>query len=118
MIPNWVQCYISIPYEEVDCYGLVRLVYKEQYATELQPIESPDKLEDWDVVFEGKGEPAIKEGDVLMFKDDPINRHVGIAIDEQYMLHTIKGVNSCLERWKRLNWRGRLVKVYRHHSRR
>lgn len=118
MIPDWVKSYVSIPYEDVDCYGMVRLVYKEQYYIDLEPIHSRDKLDNWDVVFDGHGEPAVREGDVLMFKDDPVNRHVGIVLDETFMLHSIRGVNSCVERWNRLNWRGRLVKVYRHHSRR
>lgn len=116
MIPNWICAYLSIDYENLNCWELVRKVYQDEYGIEVGDIgeqRTHMREGDWVDVF-GTG---IAEGDVLLFKSTAINRHVGIVLDNELMLHTIRGANSCIERWEAAQWRTRLVGIYRHKTR-
>jgi len=114
-IPSWVEHYISIPYEEVDCWGLVQLVYKEVFDIELPGVtEQRDLIRsgEWiDVFSEGNG---IQVPDVLLFKNTAIKKHVGIILTGDYMLHTESTCGtSVIERWTARYWKPRLMAIYR-----
>ena len=116
MIPDWVCGYLSIDYEKQNCWELIQQVYFDRYAIDIGGIEKQRthmREGEWVDVF-GTG---VVEGDVLLFKSTAINRHVGIVLTPELMLHTIRGANSCIERWEAAQWRTRLVGIYRHKTR-
>lgn len=104
MIPNK---YVGIPFEDkgIDCYGLVRLVYKEELGLVIPEFNSSctdsksiwkDYLKQiselWDLVEE------YQEYDVVAMAYDPIHpkivTHFGLYIGNGMMLHTLKGIGS------------------------
>jgi len=116
-IPEWAGRYLSISYDECDCWQLVRKVYSAEFGIDVGGVEkqsSKMKDNEWiDVVKEGIG---IREGDVILFKRSILNKHVGIILNHELMLHTTNGSNSCIERWKSPAWDKRWVSIYRHRS--
>lgn len=122
--------YIGIPFKEksadfngCDCWGLVRLFYKEEFN-----IELPDFSQEYENTMDTKNIPrlAVNEskrwkqvtspqyGDVLLYKIYNLPLHVGIYIDKKRMLHVMKGINSGLERHDTIMWTSRLEGVYRY----
>jgi len=118
MIPAWVNKYLSIDYEKLDCWNLVRKVYADEFGIEVGGIgkqRTHMRKGEWiDIFDDGLG---FEVGDVLLFKSTPLNRHVGLIISTNLMLHTIRGANSCVERWESSKWRSRMVGIYRHKKR-
>lgn len=55
-----------------------------------------------------------KFGDFVLMRilGDPW--HVGVVVGDGLMLHIMKGINSCLERYSCSIWRKRVVNFYRH----
>jgi cell wall-associated NlpC family hydrolase len=116
-IPEWAARYISIPYEDCDCWCLVQKVYNTEYGIEVGPVEDQRghlRARDWvDVIAEGM-DP--REGDIILFRSSVVSRHVGIILNRDMMLHNQRGSNSCIEKWKGPLWDNRLESVYRHKS--
>lgn len=56
----------------------------------------------------------IEPFDVLLFRNNSLGRHVGMAIDESRMIHTDEGIDSCIENYTSATWKHRLKAAYRH----
>jgi cell wall-associated NlpC family hydrolase len=129
--------YIGLPFQAhgrdrtaIDCYGLLRLYYLEQFG-----IELPSYGEDYagagraDAAEMGQAierhmpewlpasEPAVGDAILLKLWGQPC--HVGIVIAPQrsLFLHAIEGSNSCLERWRDMLWERKVAGFYRHPGR-
>ena len=112
-IPSWCEHYVSLSYDQVNCWGLVRLVYKEIYGVELLEVhEQGELITDgfWRLVPENENKQT---SDVLLFKDSKIDRHVGILLNDHYMLHADRNCGTVIERWGARTWVPRLRGVYR-----
>ena len=130
-----VNPYIGIPYKDhgashagVDCYGLLRLWYKEQRGVDL-PDYGPNyddaantagaaalmafvigsKEQGWWRVPEGK---SWQVGDALLLRVGRWACHCGIYLGADF-LHSLKGRNSTLEALDSLTWRNNVVGAYR-----
>jgi cell wall-associated NlpC family hydrolase len=126
--------YIGIPFldhgrnrEGCDCYGLVFLVYREQFG-----IALPDLGDGYSCAYE-RGEvdataaEALSEtwnrdvtaepwkaGDVMVFRRAGVEAHVGLYVRPGYMLHVVAGQQTTLERYDTSVWKNRLSRVVRH----
>ena len=113
-IPEWCSNYISIPYEEKNCWQLMQSVYAAEYGIHVGSVdEQPKNMKhrEWvDVIEEGLG---IREGDVILFASSATKKHVGVILNHELMLHTTEGANACIERWKSHAWEHKIVSVYR-----
>lgn len=116
--------------EGLDCWGLVRLVYRERLGIELPGYDEAygdartDRAsiateilarrdEAWTLVKPGTERPA----DVLLFELAGQPCHVGLVVDpdERTMLHCeASGIGSCIERWDSPLWEQRLIGVWRY----
>ena len=131
--PPWARNYIGIPFEPrgrdrdgLDCWGLVRLVYAEQFgvflpslAERYSGVHAGDAPEIASVVNEVRRDtglwepvPRARVGDVLHMRGGRL-QHVGVATSPTSFLHAVMGANSCLERLDQ-DWRNRLLGVYRY----
>lgn len=129
---RWWNAYVGIPYADrgrshagADCWGLVRLVYQEQFATALPSFvddyaHSADpaveelaarEREGWEPV---QGEPA--EGDVLLFRIAGRLAHVGVAIGGGQFLHAREGHAATIERLNSGSWKHRVAGAYRYRA--
>lgn len=126
---NWWNDYIGIPYAEkgrdrsgLDCWGLVRLVYKDQFDYEL-----PSFVED----YESDNSPRISEliaigkenwskvtqpqvGDVILLRISGLFMHVGVVISPNEFLHVREGRDSVIERFDSPMWRHRVEGFYKY----
>lgn len=129
---DWTNKYISIPFLEhgrdhagVDCWGLVRLVFKEQFGVDVESYDDEyistcenEKLADiverergmwWSVAPEN-----VRCGDVVLLAIIGYPCHVGIAVGDGMMLNARSGVGVALESYERPYWSRRLRGFYRH----
>lgn len=117
----WWEKYIGIPFAEkgrdlsgVDCWGLVRLVYKEQLGIDL-PSYDREYADSNDREVLARLVNAEEEKlwhhpekpqpfDVIIINMLGMPTHVGIVIDSSKMLHCLKGADTVCERFNGLKW--------------
>lgn len=126
----WYNKYIDIPYKDggrdasgLDCWGLVRLVYKDQFDTELPSFTAEystakdhERLseifarekENWETL----STPEV--GSVILFRMLGTETHVGVYIGENKFLHIREGVNSVVESVDSRLWKQRLVGYFKY----
>jgi len=126
-----IQEYLDIPFKDkgrdfdgCDCWGLIRLIYNHEYN-----IQIPSFNEDYSSTIEREILAKIsdrekhnwilvkyrfKEGDVLLLRVLGLPIHVGLIIEPYNMIHIMKGINSCVERFNSTIWRKRILGIYRH----
>ena len=127
---SWVLKYFDLPFKErgrdfdgVDCWGLVRLVYQNEFMIELKDLSEgyvttkDDCLADI-VKREAEGWKPIKSGFekagdvvVLRLRNEPI--HVGIVLDGKRFLHIQRGINAAVESYRSKRWGNRVEGFYR-----
>ena len=130
--PAWVKNYIGLDFKPrgrnrdgLDCWGLVRLVYAEQFGIYLPSLadryKGVDKsdLPDMNCIVESICGDATwsvaadrQVGDVSLFRVHG-RPHVGIVVARSDFLHAETGAKSCVERLG-LSWNGRLQASYRY----
>ena len=121
--------YIGLPYLEngrteagVDCWGLARLFYKDQFN-----IDLPSYTDEYD----GGQDPAIISvvnahidnwkqlntpniGDLCLFNIMGEPTHVGIYIGENKFLHSREGMDSVIESLDNIKWKNRFQGFYKY----
>lgn len=116
-LPIDVSRYTGIPYRErghdyqgCDCWGLIRLVYRDKRSLDIRDIrDNLYQLRHW-VRVKGPVQPY----DVFVFRMSPVRRHVSMAINHLDMLHIDRGFFSCIEQRDSQLWIHRLQRIYRH----
>ena len=130
MREGWEAEYFAIPYRDggrdhdgVDCYGLVVLVYREQFGVEIAPFEFVDRETAglqaiWSADVESKwrriADHEVSAGDVVEIRlgDRP---HCGIMLDRNKMLHARQAAGVSIEPISKGYWCRRVTGIYRHH---
>jgi cell wall-associated NlpC family hydrolase len=114
-IPEWTEGYTGIDYETCDCWGLVQRIYAAEFGVIVGDVgEQRQNMQDkfWQQV------EAPREGDVVLFKNNTLERHVGVVLGVNgYMIHNQRGSNSCIESYYTPLWKNRVVGFYRHVAR-
>lgn len=122
--------YIGIPYVDkgrdasgLDCYGLVRLIYKNEYQIDLPNLTAQYELDDnagiEDLVAQQKegwelsNEPA-QEGDVVVFKIFGHDTHVGVAVSPTHFIHVRENQDSAIESLSAHKWSKRITGFYKY----
>jgi sulfur carrier protein ThiS len=119
--------YIGIPFLEkgrdasgVDCWGLVRLIYKQEYD-----IALPSFVEDYTLSDDARiGElfAQYKEGwapltqptvgCVVLFRMFGTESHIGVVVDNSHFIHVREGRDSVIESLESAKWSKRVVGYY------
>jgi cell wall-associated NlpC family hydrolase len=127
---KWVGKYIGIPFvsngrtmEGCDCYGLIRLVLRNEYGidlpelsndyTDARNIKDTARLfaENLPVLTAGKiSEP--KEQALVVIKEQGRPCHIGIAAGSGFILHTNFKTGSVCQRETHPGLRGRIEGYY------
>jgi len=123
--------YIGIPFKNrgrdkktgLDCWGLVSVVLKDQYA-----IIVPELLDYSDCLNRDQTSKVIElntplvsgikldnpeEGCVVVLSSGGLSAHVGLVISKNMMLHTTKGVGACIEPLNSPRIKSRIKGYYR-----
>lgn len=123
----WTDQWINIPYEKqargptsFDCLGLWLSLMKHRFDTEiLDPGCSIVYAVEAGVVDQYRGQfrkvDVAEEGDALLFFMGGHAVHLGYALNNTDMLHTLddRFHASRIERWRGARWKGRLEGIYR-----
>lgn len=132
MIESWTNDYICVPFEEkgrersgVDCWGLVRLIYKEKLGIELPSLlfykNTTDRPTIKKIYEEESGSHwkqipfgEEKEYDVIVLRMMGFPMHVGIVLQGGFMIHCLKGSGTVIVNYLDKQWIKRIVGFYRH----
>ena len=126
--------FVGIPYQDrgrslvgLDCYGLVRLVYRElrgidlpshaeRYRTAADEVAIAaliaGELDPWDEIAPGD-EIAF---DAVLIREGRFARHVGLVVTPGLMLHVEAGETSRIERYGSGALKYRIVGFYRYRA--
>lgn len=125
----WWNDYVGIPYVEkgrdkngLDCWGLVRLVYREQYNIDIpsfaEDYESYDEKHIQELILIGKENwtkvdtPEI--GDAILLRINGLYMHVGVVISENQFIHVREGQDTVIERFDTGTWKHRVEGFYKY----
>jgi hypothetical protein len=129
----WHNKYIGLPYKHngrdqsgIDCWGLARLVYQEQFGIDLPSLvadyegDSGKNIrelvniqkESWQLV----NTPEVPDLCVFRILGQPI--HIGIYTGNRNFLHINEGHTSIIESLDSPKWAKRLEGIYRYSSKR
>lgn len=120
---GWWNDYVGIPYESrgrdrdgADCWGLVRMVLREQYGHDLPSfdgyVNSRDPHVDELIAREREGwitNDTAQTGDVVLFRIGGRVSHVGIVAAPGTFLHAREGHASVIERLDAPRWKNRIA---------
>ncbi len=125
--------YVGIPYAPrgrtragLDCWGLVRLVYREQFGIDLPAGDAgydPANGAHVARLFDGPARdewhevPDPMPGDVVLLRVLGYPSHIGIVLDAGRMLHARERHAVVIERLDAGAWKHRIVGFYRHAGR-
>lgn len=129
---HWSARYVGLPFRRggrdrqgIDCWGLVRLVYREVLGIDLPTYDGlagPVELEELREIVKTGASGAWRavsqpcELDILLFRPWPSAPHVGLFCGAGRMLHADRsGTQVALVAHPR--WRSRRIGQYRHTAR-
>jgi cell wall-associated NlpC family hydrolase len=121
--------YIGVPYKPrgampnaADCWTLIRAfaeVELGQHWPEFMYDARHYKRAARDLILEETTGPGGRWqraetpqlGDVLIFRMNTVPMHCAVALDDRDMLHTLEGINSCVDRIE--TWKEALIGIWR-----
>jgi sulfur carrier protein ThiS len=121
--------YVGIPYAEkgrditgLDCYGLVRLIYKNEYKIDLPSFTSEYDADDNNRIqellaqykegWESVDSPSV--GDIVLFRIMGIESHVGLVISPTHFIHVRENQDSAIESLSAHKWSKRIVGFFKY----
>ncbi len=134
---HWSSPYVGIPWKPTgrdesgcDCWGLVRLVYRDLLKIELDPLTgcyaTAEERADIAAIIAGEKQNGAwlpvdvgqeADFDVLVFHALGFQSHVGVVATSPLMLHATAGQSSGMVRYTEGRWLPRLAGIYRHRMR-
>lgn len=124
-----LESYVGIPFVEhgrtaegVDCWGLIRLFFRNEVGTVLPNLldykTTRDRATISQIIDREKSDwRRIKKpdaGDVIVFKIAGQPTHVGLYIGQGRFIHAYKGTHSCVEALESPQWKQRIEGYYRY----
>jgi hypothetical protein len=127
----WSNNYIGIPFkykgrteEGLDCWGLARLIYKNEYNITLPSFST--EYEDSDVnrieeliaqYKEGwESVDAPTEGTAVLFRVMGHESHIGVAVSPTHFIHAREGYDSAIESFESPYWKRRIVGHFKYNA--
>lgn len=125
----WANQYIGIPFKSggrdrdgIDCWGLARLIYQEQYSINLPSFSAEYTEGDTDRMTEllaqyregWENTTTPKEGDLVLIRVNGAETHIGVALDSERFIHVKKGTDTCIERFNSIAYSKRIVGYFRY----
>lgn len=127
----WSNNYIGIPFKYkgrdengLDCWGLVRLIYKNEYNISLPSFSEEYADSDIDRIQEliaqyKEGWESVDsptEGTVVLLKVMGAESHVGVAISPTHFIHAREGYDSAIEAFESPYWKRRVVGHFKYNQ--
>jgi cell wall-associated NlpC family hydrolase len=130
-VAPWAKEYVGIPFVSggrdrtgADCYGLARLIRTEQFGDTLPLLSGDyrdaDNLAETEALIRskrpllaGRSVETPEAGDVCVLRFRGLPTHLGVYAGGGWMLHTLKGTGSVLQRIRDPRLAGRIEGWYR-----
>lgn len=127
----WQNKYIGIPYKDhgrdkagIDCWGLARLIYKEEFNIDLPSFSednfynSEDSTQIAEIFaqnMEGWAKSEVPSpGNLVLFRIMGDISHIGIAISATHFIHARENYSSAIEAFDSINWKHRCEGFYKY----
>lgn len=125
----WYEKYIGIPFKAngrtedgLDCWGLARLIYSNEYNIELPSfsteytIEDDDRIRELITQYKEGWEPkeAPVEGDVVLFRVLGDLTHMGVMVSDTKFIHVREGSNTVTDSITSIKWKNRVTGFYKY----
>jgi hypothetical protein len=125
----WHNKYIGIPFLDkgrdtngIDCWGLVRLVYKQEYNIDLPNFstdydaDDAERMKDLLAQYKEGWEKldAPTEGCIVLFNILGVESHMGIAVSSTHFLHARDRRDSAIESFESVGWKNRITGFYKY----
>jgi cell wall-associated NlpC family hydrolase len=129
-VVSWAKDYVGIPFVSggrdragADCYGLVRLVRREQFGGNMPLLsndyadannfsETEGLMRTMRPLLAGRPAETPEPGDVCVIRFHGLPVHLGICAGSGWLLHTLKGTGSVLQRTNDPRLAGRIEGWY------
>jgi cell wall-associated NlpC family hydrolase len=122
--------YLFIPFKAggrdrkgVDCWGLVRLIYKDRLGIDLPLYSEVDYYQDQKVqdTIESERhkwleiqEADLIEGDVVAIRIEGYPWHLGVIVEPRKFIHADPGRGIRIERTDAIHWKNRILGYHRY----
>ena len=125
----WYNKYIGIPYKDkgraeagADCWGLARLVYKQEYDIDLPSFSADYIMDDTkrieELLYQYKeGWDKLdtpEAGSIVLFRILGSVSHVGIMINSTQFMHNNATIDTCIESIDNPKWKNRVFGFYKY----
>lgn len=116
--------YIGRPYEEYNCFDLVKEFYADFYKLDLkhyfEGTDVPDKNTIQSLIVTNKGDfVEVSDrphfGDIVVIRLYGVECHIGVCVNSKEFLHSLKKTGSSLDRLER--YHRVIAGFYRHKER-
>lgn len=114
--------------DTMDCWGMVVYIYKDLYGIELPRYDECSVAKDG---YDNTGEfilsttlykkcqkldiqSHIQEGDLILLTNRGEPTHIGIAINNEDMIHCFDKAGSVIESFRGNKWKKRVLEIRRH----
>lgn len=119
---NWHARILNAPYrldgftrQGIDCFGLVRLVYRWRLGIAVPRLKQRPTRENWRRLrHEWKRADRIRAFDVVLFRAYGAPAHVGIAINDEQFIHSAPCMGVTVGRLDSPQWASRAIAIFRH----
>jgi hypothetical protein len=125
----WSNKYVNIPFADggrdisgCDCWGLVRLVYQQEFGIDLPSfsgeydVNDPQLLHDLIAQYKESWETLAEPepGCVVLFRMFGSESHIGVAVSATQFLHAREKYASAVENFSSTEWNHRIVGYYKY----
>lgn len=126
----WSNNYIGIPFkykgrtkeDGLDCWGLARLIYKNEYNISLPSFSADYEDSDYERIedliaqykegWEAVSEP--EEGNIVVLRIMGAESHIGVAVSKTHFIHAREGSESAIEAFDSPSWKKRIVGYFKY----
>ena len=121
--------YLSIPFLEFgrdfygcDCYGLVRLIYKNEFEIDIpefcgighkEYLKISDKIDQCKCTSDWKSVNSPRLGDVVLLKNKGVATHVGLLVSADKFIHMSENIGCSIDGIAGSRWNSRIEGFYR-----
>ena len=127
----WSNNYIGIPFkykgrteDGLDCWGLARLIYKNEYGITLPSFSSDyedndvNRIEELIAQYKEGWEPidSPSEGTAVLFRIMGHESHIGVAVSSTHFIHAREGYDSAIESFESPYWKRRIVGHFKYNA--
>lgn len=111
---------VGTPYEKMNCWELVRKLYRSFFAIDLKSYHEgsvPEPKAVQSLVRSSLGDFVRVDGqpqfgDIILIRLHGLERHIAMRLENNMMIHSIQGVGVNVDRINR--WYPNIVGYYRH----